>query len=282
MNTKRTAIIVAFVAVAAVVGFVALRGNWPPGQGTEAAIGAANRYQSDQIAAGDVQLQDAEIQAFLQSDVFHKLATNPEFRNIVKEQSFRDVAADQAYQAIVANKDQASSLANKEFANYLVQPATVALVTSEAFSKVTSECNMSEVLRTPKFYELVASALESKPTVAEFRNLVVGASKELSQSFVEYASRNTEVVMAALQPALLEAKDVLLAQNGAAELLASPQIGTLLESKPFAELVTMEAHEELMKRPDIMSLAFSSEAFNKIVEAQQWSALERGFTTIEQ
>ena len=281
MNTKRTGIIVAFVAVAAVVGFVALRGTWPPGQGTEGAIGAANRYQSGQIAAQDVQLQDAEIQAFIQSDVFHKLATNPEFRNIVKEQSFRDVASEQAYQSIMENKDQAQSLANKEFAQYLVQPATVALVTSEAFSKVTSECNMAEVLNTPKFYELVGKVLESKPTEAEFRNLLL-ASKELSQSFVEYAGKNTAVVMAAMQPALLEAKNLLLAQSGAAELMANPQIGTLLESKPFAELVTLEAHEELMRNPDIMSMAFSAEAFNKIVEAQQWSALEKGFTTIQQ
>lgn len=281
MTRKRNLIITSIVGIAVILGFVALRGVKVPPEGTEGAIGAANRYQTEQISAKDVKLQDAEIQAFLQSDTFHKLATNPQFRNVVKEQSFRDVAGMQAYQTIMENKDQAQSLANREFAQYLVQPATVAMITSEAFVKVTSECNMSELLRTPGFLQLVASTLQNKPTAAEFRETVL-QSKGLSQTFVEYASKNSDVVLAAFQPALVEAKDMLVSLNGAAELLASPGIGTLLESKSFADVVTLEAHEQLMKTPEIMGLAFKTEVFSRLVEAERWSTLEQGFTALEQ
>lgn len=282
MNNKKAVIIVSLVAVAVIVGFVALRGTWPPGSGTEGAIGAANRYSSPQITDTDVKIQDADLQAFIQSDLFHKLATNTEFRNMVKEQSFRDVAANASYQAIVENKDQAQSLANKEFAAYLVQPATVSLVTSAAYSKMATEVNMSEVLHQPKFWELVDKALENKSTPAEFAKEVVAASKELSSSFVEYASKNAGDVLAAMTPALLEAKPFVVSMTGAAELLATPQIGQLLGNKPFAEMVTLESHEELMKNPVILGQAFQSEAFQKIVEAGAWQELEKGFTTIEQ
>ena len=277
MNTKKALISVGILAVAVVVGFVAMRGTWPPGQGTEGAIGAANRYSSTQITANDVQLQDAEIQAFIQSDVFHKIATNPEFRKMVSEQSFRDVAANKSYQSIVENKDQAQSLANKDFANYLVQPATVAMVNNEAFVKVASECNLVEALRSPKFFELVSKTLDGKSTPVQFSKELerMARAGELSNSFVEYAAKNTGTVMAAMTPALLDAKPYVTSLSGAAELLARPQIGQLLGNKPFAELVTLEAHEELMKNPQIMSLAFQSDAFQKIVEAGAWSELER-------
>jgi hypothetical protein len=284
MNNKKAVISVGILAVAVVVGFVALRGTWPPGQGTEGAIGAANRYSSTQITDNDVKLQDAEIQAFIQSDVFHKIATNPEFRKLVTEQSFRDVAANKSYQSIVENKDQAQSLANKDFANYLVQPATVAMVNNEAFVKVASECNLVEALRSPKFFELVSKTLDGKATPVQFAKELerLYSAKELSNSFVEYAAKNTELVIAAMTPALLDAKPYVTSMNGAAELLATPKIGQLLGNKPFAELVTLEAHEELMKNPDTMSLAFQSDAFQKIVEAGAWSELEKGFTTVEQ
>jgi hypothetical protein len=283
MNNKKAVIIVSLVAVAVIVGFVALRGTWPPGSGTEGAIGAANRYSSPQITDTDVKIQDADIQAFIQSDLFHKMATNPEFRKMVTEQSFRDVASMEAYQTIVENKDQAQSLGNKEFANYLSQPQTMELVTNEAFVKVASECNMAEVLHQPKFFELVSQTLEGKITPAELAK--AAQASELSQSFVEMAAKYPVETMAAIkQPALLDAKPIVTQLSGAAELLANPKLGQLYEAKPkpFAELVTLDAHEELMKNPVILESAFSSEVFRNLVATNQWSTLEKGFTTIYQ
>src|SRR5262245_19242734 len=80
---KRTAVIAVVVLVGAVVAYVALRG-YPPTGNTQGTIGAAQKYQAQQISEKDVHLSDADVQAFLQSDTFHKMATNPEFRQEVK------------------------------------------------------------------------------------------------------------------------------------------------------------------------------------------------------
>jgi hypothetical protein len=84
MKGNQIAVIAGVVVVAAVVGFLAMR-NQPPKGGTEGAIGAANRYTAQQITDADVVLKDAKVQAFLQSDTFHQLATNAEFRSAVVE-----------------------------------------------------------------------------------------------------------------------------------------------------------------------------------------------------
>ena len=76
MKGNRIALIAGVVVIAAVVGFLAMRNHWPPKSGTEGAIGAANRYTAQQISDQDVMLKDAKVQAFLQSDTFHQLATN--------------------------------------------------------------------------------------------------------------------------------------------------------------------------------------------------------------
>ena len=84
MKSNRIALIVGVVVIAAVVGFLAMRNHWPPKDGTEGAIGAANRYTAQQIADQDVTLKDEKVQAFLQSDTFHQISTNPEFRTFVE------------------------------------------------------------------------------------------------------------------------------------------------------------------------------------------------------
>lgn len=93
MKGNRIALIVGVVVIAAVVGFLAMRSHWPPKSGTEGAIGAANRYTAQQISDQDVMLKDAKVQAFLQSDTFHQLATNPDFRTFVEEMVARGSAA---------------------------------------------------------------------------------------------------------------------------------------------------------------------------------------------
>ena len=85
MKSNRIALIAGVVVVAAVVGFLAMRNYWPPKNGTEGAIGAANRYTAQQITDKDVVLKDTKVQAFLQSDTFHQLATNADFRSAVVE-----------------------------------------------------------------------------------------------------------------------------------------------------------------------------------------------------
>jgi hypothetical protein len=92
MKSNRIAVIAGVVVLAAVVGFLAMRNNWPPSNGTQGAIGSANRYTAQQMSDQDVILKDAKVQAFLQSDTFHQLATNAEFRRCVENSRFLEAA----------------------------------------------------------------------------------------------------------------------------------------------------------------------------------------------
>jgi len=85
MKGNRIAVIVVIVLVAVIVGVVALKGRLFPSANTAGTIGAANRYTAQQITSADVVLKDAKVQAFMQSDVFHQLATNADFRRAVIE-----------------------------------------------------------------------------------------------------------------------------------------------------------------------------------------------------
>ncbi|HEX7879049.1 MAG TPA: hypothetical protein VF720_06540 [Candidatus Eisenbacteria bacterium] len=93
---------VGLVAVGAIVFFV-LR-NYPPvTNGTEGTIGAAKRYQTEQIKAADVQLGDASVNDVLQSGMFHKMMTNEDFRKLVMSDGFRNAAADDGFSRMVAD-----------------------------------------------------------------------------------------------------------------------------------------------------------------------------------
>ena len=49
MSNKRNLILAAVMVVAVVIGYVALTSKYPPKNGTQGAIGAASRYQAQQI-----------------------------------------------------------------------------------------------------------------------------------------------------------------------------------------------------------------------------------------
>ena len=68
MKNARNILVTGLAIIAAVVVWGVWKGYIPPKAGTEGAIGAAQRYTSPQITDSDVQLGDASIQAFLQSD----------------------------------------------------------------------------------------------------------------------------------------------------------------------------------------------------------------------
>ena len=98
MSTKRIVIGLG-VVIAIALGIASFTGVIPPKNGVMGTIGAAKRYQTTQISAGDVTLTDAEMQDLLQSDVFHQLVTDANFREVMRTQSesFRTVLLDKQF-----------------------------------------------------------------------------------------------------------------------------------------------------------------------------------------
>lgn len=101
---KKILLAVGLVAVGATVYF-ALSGYPPDGNGTEGTIGAAKRYQAEQIKPADVQLGDTSMNDILQSEFFHKMMTNEDFRKLVTSDGFRNAAAEDGFGRLVADAD---------------------------------------------------------------------------------------------------------------------------------------------------------------------------------
>jgi hypothetical protein len=95
------------VAAAAAVALVVMRVlGYPPVQdGTEATIGAAQRYQAPQISSADVKLQDAQLQAFLQSDQFRQLASDKAAQEALKNKDFQRALSDASVRAVLSAPD---------------------------------------------------------------------------------------------------------------------------------------------------------------------------------
>jgi hypothetical protein len=95
------------LAAAAAVALITMRfvGYPPVEKGTEATIGAAQRYQSPQISSADVKTEDAQLQAFLQSDLFRQLTTDKAARQALKNKDFQKALQDPAVRAALASSD---------------------------------------------------------------------------------------------------------------------------------------------------------------------------------
>ena len=81
------------IAAAVGIGYFSVNG-WPrtAGTGTEGTVQAAKHSRSEQIKTSDVELQNPEVQAFLQTDFFHKLVTDKAFQRLVANGTMQKVA----------------------------------------------------------------------------------------------------------------------------------------------------------------------------------------------
>jgi hypothetical protein len=116
MSTKRIVIGLG-VVIAIALGIASFKGVIPPKSGVEGTIGAAKRYQTTQISAGDVTLTDAEMQDLLQSDLFHQIVTDANFRDLLRTQSesFRTVLMDKQFRDLMGKTGFAEVLRSDVF-----------------------------------------------------------------------------------------------------------------------------------------------------------------------
>jgi hypothetical protein len=119
------------LAAAAAVVLVLLRltGYPPVEKGTEATIGAAERYQAQQISTADVKTDNADLQAFMQSDLFHKLATDKAAREALRNPDFQRALADGQVRAALARPEVIAAIASlKVDASAGLRPEAVQLL----------------------------------------------------------------------------------------------------------------------------------------------------------
>src|SRR3989441_9245895 len=100
MNRWRVILGLVVVAVAG-IAVAHYTGVFPPKSGLEGTIGAAKRYQATQITDKDVVLQDPQIVALLQSDLFHKVIATPEFKKLSQSDEFWQLVTTADFRRII-------------------------------------------------------------------------------------------------------------------------------------------------------------------------------------
>ena len=111
MTSRKVLLGIAAAAVIAIALF-AVKGFPPVGPGAEGTVGAAQRYQSQQIEGKDVVLQDAAVQQLLQSDSFRRLISDKEARAVLATKDFQKAMSDASVQAFVAAAARDAALAS--------------------------------------------------------------------------------------------------------------------------------------------------------------------------
>lgn len=189
------------LAAAAAVALITMRfvGYPPVEKGTEATIGAAQRYQAPQISSADVKTEDAQLQAFLQSDLFRQLTTDKAARQALKNKDFQKALQDPAVRAALASSDVRYAIGSVKVGD------AAALIKSDLLYQAALDANAALKVAFDASPSLRA-ALVSQDVIAAMNSAALAAV--LSQPDLVYRLSN-DVVM----QAVLSAPDVL---NGAA------------------------------------------------------------------
>ena len=135
-TSKKVLLGIAAVAVLAIAYF-AIKGTPRVGPGAEATVGAAKKYQSEQISGKDVVLQDTEVQQILQSDAFRRAIADKETRALLASDAFQRAMSDANVRALLAAMASDRALAD----------AMVGAVKTEAAQKLYAGASANEATR---------------------------------------------------------------------------------------------------------------------------------------
>jgi len=130
--------------------------GYPPIDGAQGTIGAATRYQADQIAPADVKVDDSA-QAFVQSDVFDQLMKDPDARQMLASPSFRGALASPEFRGALANADFKAALASPSFRSALASPEFRGALASADFKAALASPEFRSALASPDFKAALAN-----------------------------------------------------------------------------------------------------------------------------
>jgi hypothetical protein len=166
--------LVGLASAAAVVLGVSWYVGFPPTSHTEGAIGAAQRYRTEQIKQSDVKVANPELQAFLQTDTFDRLIhdkqavaalSNPALQQLLAAggaSAMGSAAVDQALtdssilQALAAPSVQ-QALAAPGFLQVVAAQGVVAALSSQQFQAAVGDHGLFLALNSQAFQQALAA-----------------------------------------------------------------------------------------------------------------------------
>jgi len=284
MKGNRIAVIVGVIIVVAVVGFLALRGHYPPKSGTEGTIGAAQRYTAQQISGQDVTLESPEVQAFLQSDTFHKLATNAEFRQCVTDQAFGKALENKTFVAMLRNADAAavvkaeairSAISDGAFAGktpdqlaVIFGADMVRMLDNKSFvDALKTEALKTEALKTPDALKIEALVTKN-PEWVKFANTDAFKRLERSRVFVDLLKTGD------LQKIADNAKLVDYLKTAAFSKVTTGDFANALADQAVQKVLLNDSFRTLSDKKVFLD-AFGVKGFDQFVKTDMMKALDQ-------
>ena len=176
MTTRKAMWVLAAAAAVALAVFV-VKGFPRVDRGTEATIGAAQRYQAQQLSNKDVVVGDSHIQEFLQSETFDRLMKDDSARRLLSDRSVRAALSDaelvrqltdDSVRAALADAGVRAAFADDNLRNQLSQGLTDAnlrlrIVNDAALSSgvvahILADANMVAALSNKAVWNALANA----------------------------------------------------------------------------------------------------------------------------
>ena len=221
MNKKWIVGIAATVAAALGI-YVAAGGSIPP-RGAEGTIGAAKRYQGQQISAADVQLGDPALQTFLQSATFDKLRRDPALRKsfvkVVSSPAFAKVANDANFARLASNDAFLALVTDADLKQLAVDADLKLLATDASLKQLASDASLKQLTNDANF-KMLANDAELKLLVndAALKQLLIDSNFMMLMQDANFAKFLQE---ANLKLLLTDANLKLLTNDAALAQLAN-------------------------------------------------------------
>ncbi len=205
-----------------------INGGFPATTGTEGTIGAAQRYNAEQIKKSDVTVENPALAAFLQSDVFEKLSRD---KMAVAALASPDV------QAALGNAQISAALADSTLAQALASPTVQAALANPA---------LAQALASPDLQKALVNAAANGTGV--------------SASGLSVSGANSQLAAALANPALAQA----LANKDFAAALAGPQLQAALANPALAQAMLNRNFAAALASPGLQG-ALASPALSQIL-----------------
>lgn len=293
------------IVVLAVVAVIAIRGFTPSNEEIAGTIGAADRYQSEQMTAEDVTLEDPDIQAFLQTDLFHEIKTNEDFQTMVKEGDFQKLLADAnyrhlislaeyqtvketpAYQNAVRLSEFSRVLAANDFAKVWTDVRLKALFTKADHMRVFSITALPAIAGNDKILKTFVADNHPIMTDPNFRQLMDSAvQRNITVSSDVTAYGRQHYLMLTDSPdfkrlsssegfaEICKIPEVMqgLADGRLQRVMFEPTFQKLLSEASFKQLIMSSDFQVLSNDPNFQLLAISPD-FHRLLTITQYSAV---------
>lgn len=200
MVMKKVVWTIAALGALAIAAYVWV-GYPPVGQGTDATIGAAQRYQAQPTAATPA--ADSSVQAFMQTDTFDRIMKNPDTRHALQK-----AASDPAFRKAITDQAIVAALARAEMQEALRSDMVRSAIARDAFLDALAENNLQRLAAEPGLVKAVRDAgLEAALADTSYRSLFTNAA--LRSGLAELAMRgaftDAAFIKAFADPALAQA-----------------------------------------------------------------------------